>query len=398
VVSGAIGEEAAVDAMLAGANDFIMKDNMARLPAAIRRAVSSADARRRLHRAEAALRESEGLLRSLADNLPAMVLRVEYDRTDHSFQLAYVGGAATQLLGVRPQEIRAQPDLLLTALVAEDREAFISRLRTAADAGTGLSWEGRCVVGGAERWIQVEGRLRERTAAHALFDTVAFDISGLKRAESEVRELTAHLESVKERERAGVAREIHDDIGALFFGLKVDLAWLRKRVTGKAALLKRLESIEAQLDSGIEASHRIVRSLRPAVLDYGVVGAAEWLARDFGQRTGVACDFKSNAEDVELAPEAGTAIFRVLQESLTNIVRHAKASRVTIELHKDDHEIMLLVNDNGRGIGATELGKRNSFGVRGMRERARELGGAFELGPAQGGGTQLSLRLPLERK
>ena len=249
VVSGAIGEEAAVDARRAGADDFIMKDNMARLPVAIRRSVASAETRRRQRRAEAALRESEGQLRSLADNLPAVMLRFDYDRADETLTLDYVGGAAARLLGIRPQALRQNPGLLLMALVPEDRDALQAQLRIAVEAGSGVSWQGRSAPGTELRWrwIQVEGRLRERRAERASFDAVAFDITGLKRAEAEVRELTAHLQEVKERERAEVAREIHDDIGAIFFGLKIDAAWLRKRSGDDEATKKRLDNVEAQL-------------------------------------------------------------------------------------------------------------------------------------------------------
>jgi signal transduction histidine kinase len=209
-----------------------------------------------------------------------------------------------------------------------------------------------------------------------------------------VRELTAHLEGAKERERAEAAREIHDDIGALFFGLKIDLAWLRKRAAKSAEVRQRLESIEAQLDSGVQASQRIVRSLRPAVLDYGLVGAAEWLTRDFAGRTGIACEFSCGVEELELPEKVGTAVFRVLQESLTNISRHAQARRVAVSLAVDG-ELKLEVRDDGRGIGAADLGKRDSFGLRGMRERARELGGTLDIAGADGGGTRLKLSLPL---
>jgi signal transduction histidine kinase len=151
----------------------------------------------------------------------------------------------------------------------------------------------------------------------------------------------------------------------------------------------------AQLDSGVQASQRIVRSLRPAVLDFGVIGAAEWLASDFAKRTGIPCSFSTSVEELPLAPELGTAVFRVMQESLTNILRHAGANEVSVRFGTADGEVRLEVSDNGRGIGPEDLSKRSSFGVRGMRERVLDLGGTLDIAPAPDGGTRLSLRLPL---
>jgi two-component system sensor histidine kinase UhpB len=397
MVSGAIGEEAAVDAMLSGADDFIVKGNLARLPGAIRRSIGSAESRRRQRRAEGALRESEGLLRSLSDNLPAMMFRMDYDRATRRFSMPYVGEGSTRMFAARPHLLRGEPSLILQAIANEDRLQFVDYLWRAAELGGNLSWQGRLepVDGSGERWIQIQATRREATGSRVQWDGIAFDISDLKNAEGEVRELTAHLEQVKETERAGVAREIHDDIGAIFFGLKLDLAWLRKRVGDQPALLERLDGVDAQLESGIQASQRIVHLLRPPILDYGVVPAIEWLARDFAKRTGIACKFTANVDELALAQAHGTAVFRVMQESLTNILRHAGASKVRVKFEAGEGGVRLIVKDNGRGIARGELGKRTSFGVRGMRERALELGGTFELNAGLNGGTRLVLSLPL---
>lgn len=397
VVSGAIGEEAAVNAMLAGADDFITKSNLSRLAPAITRSISAANTRRRQRLAESALREREALLGSLAANLPAMMFRLDYDRTARRFELAYAGEGSQRMFGVDPSALRVDPGPLLNAITAEDREDLFARLAAAAEARTDLTWQGRLAGPGDDeaRWVQLSATLREQRDTHVFWDGIVYDITHIKRAEEEIRELTAHLQGAKEAERAKVAREIHDDIGAIFFGLKVDLAWLRKRLAGEPAMLDRLANADAQIDSGVQASQRIVRSLRPAVLDFGVIGAAEWLAGDFAKRTGIACSFSTPLDDLPLAPELGTAVFRILQESLTNISRHAQASKVSVRFDAVDDEIRLDVIDNGRGINLADLGKRASFGVRGMRERAIEHGGSFDIGSVDEGGTQLSLRLPL---
>jgi signal transduction histidine kinase len=397
VVSGAIGEEAAVDAMLDGADDFIMKGNLSRLAPAITRSLNAAATVRRQRQAETALRERESMLSSLAANLPAMMFRLDFARDAGSFTLAYAGEGSQRMFGVDPEALRSDPGPLLNAIAPEDRIELFERLAGAADERTDLVWQGRLAAPDdyGPRWVQLSATLREVRGTHVYWDGIVYEITDVKRAEEEIRELTAHLEGAKEAERADVAREIHDDIGAIFFALKVDLAWLRKRIPTEPAIRDRLASIEAQIDSGVQASQRIVRSLRPAVLDFGVIGAAEWLAGDFAKRTGIACDFRADVDELPLAPELGTAIFRVLQESLTNISRHAQASEIHVRIRVDSEVVWLDVADNGRGIDSADLGKRNSFGVRGMRERAIEHGGSLEISAAEGAGTRLCMRLPV---
>jgi signal transduction histidine kinase len=301
------------------------------------------------------------------------------------------------MFGVDPAVLRENPAPLLDALAPGERAALLGRIAAAAAEGTELKFQG-CTAGtgnAAPRWVQLSATLLEQNDSHTLWDGIVYEITDLKHAEREIRELTAHLEGVKEAERAAVAREIHDDIGATFFGLKVDLAWLKKRLAHEPAMLERLEGMGAQLDSGVQASQRIVRSLRPAVLDFGVIGAAEWLASDFAKRTGITCSFSSGVEELALAPELGTAVFRVMQESLTNVLRHAGATEVSVRFLAADGEVRLEVRDNGRGLGPEDLSKRTSFGVRGMRERVRDLGGTLDIASTQDGGTQLALRLPL---
>jgi signal transduction histidine kinase len=395
VVSGIVGEEAAVDDLRAGAEDFVVKDRLSRLPTAMQRSIAAADTRRRERVMAAALRESEGMLHSLAENMPAVMLRLTWRVPGEELGIGFVGGASEQLLDTRAQDLLASPRLLVQALDPQGRDGFLARVAQAAAEGGELRWEGRTAPERGGRWLHLRGRRREGRAGAALWDCVALDITELKNAEADVRALTAHLERVKETERAGVAREIHDDIGAIFFGIKVDVAWLRRRLEDQAPLLERLEGIDALLESGVRASQRIVGMLRPPVLDYGVVAATEWLVRDFRERTGIDCRYAANVEELALAQELGIAVFRVLQESLTNILRHAAATRVDVRLEASEDKVQLAVSDNGRGIGAHALTKRTSFGVRGMRERALELGGSLEIAPADGGGTRLVLSLPV---
>ncbi len=142
------------------------------------------------------------------------------------------------------------------------------------------------------------------------------------------------------------------------------------------------------------AAQRIARSLRPAILDQGIAAAAEWLARDFATRTGVRCDFTCNDEELELAPVMATTLFRALQEALTNVMRHAKATRVEVQLFADADSVTLEIRDDGAGLATQAQGSPDSFGLRGMKERVGHLGGWVDVNGAPGSGTTVMISIP----
>ena len=211
-------------------------------------------------------------------------------------------------------------------------------------------------------------------------------------------QLASHIERVKEEERAHVAREIHDDLGGTLTAAKIDLAWMRGRLRPEqSALAEKADAMEALLDSAIEATGRISRSLRPVVLDYGVSAAIEWQVKEFRKRMGITCDFVCSRDDIVLDRELSTALFRIFQETLTNIAKHAGASHVDISLEDDGNSVLLTVTDDGRGIDPGDMHKSGSYGIRGMRERADFLGGTIDISGASGAGTQVRVSLPAQR-
>ena len=220
----------------------------------------------------------------------------------------------------------------------------------------------------------------------------------LRDSREQLRALTAHLERIREEERTRIAREIHDELGQALTGLKMDLSWFASRLPNHPALLEKSTAMLKLIDSTVQAVRRLSTELRPAILDsLGLIPAIEWLAQEFQKRTGLECDFVTPDEELNVDQERTTALFRICQEALTNVARYAQATRVHIELDSDEQEITLRIADNGRGITEAEQRATNSFGLLGMRERARLLGGTFSIKGAPNAGTTLTVRVPMPR-
>ena len=218
-------------------------------------------------------------------------------------------------------------------------------------------------------------------------------VAALAGSEARLRELTQHLESAKEDERRAIAQEIHDDIGGALTALKFELVRLARAFPGDGARLQ-FDAISQLLESAVVASHRIQHSLRPAVLDAGLVAALEWLARGFSERSGIKVDFHANREEFEIAPDRAAALYRVAQEALTNIRKYASARHVHMQLFALADEIVLEVADDGQGFETASLQVTPGFGVRGIVERARGLEGWAEVSSSQGRGTTVMFSIP----
>ena len=217
----------------------------------------------------------------------------------------------------------------------------------------------------------------------------------VKRSHEQLAELSSYLQNVKEQERARIAREIHDDLGGTLTAIKIDLLWLHNRLNEERLdLQEKVDSMDLLMDRAIEATARIASDLRPGILDFGIVAAIEWQAREFQSRTGIRCETASSSEEISLDPDLSVNVFRIFQETLTNVMKHANASAVHVAIGASDGWLDLEVHDNGRGITRDDMSKPKSFGIRGMLERTRNLGGNIEISGAPGEGTTLSVRLP----
>jgi signal transduction histidine kinase len=222
-------------------------------------------------------------------------------------------------------------------------------------------------------------------------------LRALRRSRAQLRALAAKVESVREQERARIARDVHDRLGQMLTVLNMDLAWLEARVaTHDPSVARRLETMKALTVDMLDFARELAVELRPGLLDVGLVAAIEWQANVFEARTGIRCQLAGGADERTPGPDICTALFRILQEALTNVVRHAAASEVVITLERHAHHLVMRVSDNGRGITAQQITRRRSLGILGMRERAALLGGAFAITPSPGGGTTVAVSVPLD--
>ncbi len=232
------------------------------------------------------------------------------------------------------------------------------------------------------------------------------DITERKRAEDEIRRsreqlsaLASHLESIHEEERSRVSRDLLDEMAVGLVGLKMDLAWVAGRLRqDQHPLQEKVGRSLTLLDTTIQSMRRLVTELRPPVLDgLGLVAAIEWQAQEFQTRTGIECQFSCNLEDIAVDRESSTALFRTCQEALSDVACHAKPTRVSIHLERTPERLVLTVADNGRGITEAELADRLAFGLLGMRERARALGGSLTINGQPDGGTTVAVEVPSRR-
>jgi PAS domain S-box-containing protein len=226
--------------------------------------------------------------------------------------------------------------------------------------------------------------------------------ANLKNSREQLRSLAAHLERVREDERTRIAREVHDELGQLLTGLKMDLAWIEKRLPAineeaiRQPLSNKTTSMLGLLDQMVKTVRKISAELRPGVLDdLGLLPAMEWQARDWQVRTGIECIVDSNVSEDAVPPDRGTALFRIFQETLTNVARHAQATRVRARLSLEKGWLAMEINDNGRGITEEEQRYTKSFGLIGMKERAIMLGGQVRIQGAAGQGTSVQVRIPI---
>jgi len=225
----------------------------------------------------------------------------------------------------------------------------------------------------------------------------------LRSSREQLRNLAAYTQSVREEERIKIAREIHDELGQALTGLKMNLSWLDKKLSEAGdvvprSLLEEITSMSKLVDTTIQTVREISTELRPGVLDdLGLTAAIEWQLQEFQTRTGIRCNFTSSPENITLDQDRSTAIFRIFQETLINVARHANATRVDISLKEEADNLILEVRDNGKGITESGISNSKSLGLLGMRERALFLGGEVKISGTPGKGTTITVRIPPKR-
>lgn len=219
----------------------------------------------------------------------------------------------------------------------------------------------------------------------------------LKQAFEQLRNLALHLQTIREEERKTAAREIHDELGQVLTVLKIQISLLSKKLRDDQKELKnKIEDVCLIIDDTVEAVHRISSKLRPDILDeLGLAAALEWQANEFYNNTGILCECTLIRNDLNIEREACTAVFRIFQEALTNVARHANASKVKVILRESPDNIFLEIHDNGKGITRSQINNPKSLGILGMKERALLFGGSVEVKSSMENGTLVLVRIPV---
>jgi PAS domain S-box-containing protein len=296
----------------------------------------------------------------------------------------------------------------LKGLAAQDQRRYLAELQSAAKSEKPLCTTYRLMRSDGQRRLVLEEAQPgfDRDGRLSGFIGVCLDVEKLndaKRPRDEtvgLRSLSGRLEHAREEERSRLARELHDELGQVLTSTKLDLMWLCDRVRQPGArpslsLVNKLQSLAGLVELAIAAVQRITTDLKPAVLDHlGLEAALEWEATKFHARTGIRCRVESQSQPLDLDQSRATALFRIAQESLTNVARHAHAGAVRLSLRKLKDRIVLEVQDNGRGMTERELKNPRATGLLGMRERARLLSGEFRVVAAPGRGTRVIVSIP----
>lgn len=222
----------------------------------------------------------------------------------------------------------------------------------------------------------------------------------LQQSQEQLRRLSAHQQAVREQERIRIARELHDQFGQALTILKMDLSWLDKQIPRDMPRAhQKMGAMSAVIDATLKNLHAVTAELRPVVLDdFGLAAAIEWQLEEFSERSGMECRFENNGFEPDLHKDLATALYRIFQEAITNIMRHAQADRVVVRLEERDGELMLQIRDNGRGISEDEINDPKAFGLLGMRERLYPWNGRVSIEGRPGQGTRVTIRLAVLTK
>jgi signal transduction histidine kinase len=364
--------------------------------------------------------DGETRSRSIVSNAPGIVFQYVLGE-DGSHSLPFVSDQCVNLLGMTVKKLRENPSLLLTLVLPEDQDSLRQSRAASAATLTTWNWEGRLWIKSYHdvKWVSLRASPRREEGVGVIWEGIIINVTQSRRREIELeesherlKEVSSHIMAAREHERIRIAREIHDDLGGNLTAIKIDLDWIARRVGEGSfnevketpALLAKVLTVSQMVDRTMQSIQRISRDLRPGIMDFGIVAAVEWEAREFAKRLGIPCEVSCAGQDIDLEPDVAVAVFRIFQESLTNITKHAKASHVWVRLGtfpaQAQEWLELEIRDNGFGILPSDLVKLNSFGIRGMVERASFLGGKLtvnrtrEIGTA-GQGTIVRLSIPL---
>jgi PAS domain S-box-containing protein len=353
-------------------------------------------------RAESLLARSETRLRGILDSAMDAIITV-----DESQHIVIFNSAAEAMFGCPKDEAVGAP--LAWFIPERFRAVHGNHVRTFGQTGTVSRRMGALrIVTGLRRngeEFPIDASISQITERGSQFYTVILrDVTArvqaeeaLRRSKEELQQLGAIAHQAREQEKSRIARELHDELAQGLTALQMDVAWCKEKLpAGQDSMARKLQRMETLLDTTVSATRRIAADLRPLMLDdLGLVPAVEWLVENFTQRTGVPCELAVSTSDLHLHKLHAAAVFRIIQESLANVAKHARASRAEVAIEEGDGEVMISVRDDGLGFSIDDPRKPDSFGLVGLRERAYLLGGEATIISAPGQGTNVEVRLPL---
>jgi PAS domain S-box-containing protein len=348
--------------------------------------------------AEKVLQESEEKYKTLTENSLTGI----FIHQDGKF--VFVNDKFANMHGYKPEELLQKEHLLL---VHPDERKILKDIAIKRLEGKPVPHQyevRRITKDGKTIWCEMMVTLIQYKGKPAIMgnviDTTERKLveTAIKKSEEQLRNLTTYLQRVGEIERTNIAREIHDELGQTLTVLKMDLSWLRKRLPeDQISVRERTDTMSQLINRTIQTVKKISTALRPGLLDdLGLAAAIEWQAEEFQQRTGIRCNITIEPKDITFDKDRNTALFRILQETLTNVARHAEASAVKVSLKQRDGQIELKVRDNGKGITEEQISNPKSFGLIGIRERVKIFGGSNMMKGIANKGTVMTVKIPLQ--
>lgn len=335
-----------------------------------------------------ALQESERRFSAIVSSIPGLVFQMHMT-PDQQLIFTYLSEGCEALLGMPSPTLLNHSSVLLDIIEPYSRQLLQDKLRHSARHLTRLDWEGKLWIAAWQdmKWVNIRASVRAVTNGNIQWDGIMLNISQSKQEKLEIEQarkdlqaLTAHLNQVKEQERVSIAREIHDDLGGNLTAIKFGLSTIIQQIeAGKSVNLEQTSLLQSIIDQTFDAVHRISGNLRPNILDLGLVDALEWQVNQFRKQLGIEASYITNCQDLTLDADTSMAMFRICQEALSNIAKYAQATQVNVSLQCHASLLTMRIIDNGIGISPADKIKANSFGLRGMQERATAIGGDLRI-------------------
>lgn len=351
-----------------------------------------------------AISPSPDKLQGFIASLPGMACQIEMQEGGH-FTFPYISEGCQPLLGISAVALQADASLFLGLIHAEDIPPLLESMKISAQTHCFWNWEGRITLPDGEiKWISLGATPQDTQGGAPRWEGIVLNTTQSKLGELEIKrvqhqllELSSHIQDAKEQERLRIAREVHDEIGSLLTAMRMDLLWLIQRLPkDNPTLTEKARTIEELVNRAITSASHLAHRLRPGFLDcFGIIAAIEIEAQEFSKRSGIPCTIIKSQESIELPEAYSITLFRVCQETLNNILKHAHAKHVQIEIVKGADHLELIVSDDGVGFSEAARDKPHSFGLRGIHERVAHLGGTVKIASTLGLGTQIAVFVPL---